>query len=172
MNQCRRTTFFVDREVQGSLLLRTAVYWLFCLLSVALMLICWAAYNGPPRRFADLATDQIYRYGPALFASLILLPIVLMDVLRVSNRFVGPITRLRGALKTLANGQPAKPLNFRDEDFWRELATDFNQVAARVARADIQLPPPTELIEDSDQGADVTELAGVETVDNECAAPL
>jgi hypothetical protein len=112
------------------------------------MLICWSAYNGPPRRFVDLATELFYRYGPALVASLVLLPVVLMDVLRVSNRFVGPIMRLRTALSTLASGQPGKPLNFRDDDFWRELATDFNRVAARIAQADIQLPPPTEPIDE------------------------
>jgi hypothetical protein len=148
MNHCRRTTFFIDREVQGSLMLRTASYWLFCLLSVALMLICWSAYNGPPRRFVDLATECLHRYGPGLVASLVLLPIVLMDVLRLSNRFVGPVMRLRNALRTLAGGQPAKPLNFRDDDFWRELANDFNQVASRLARADVELPVPTEPIDD------------------------
>jgi hypothetical protein len=148
-NRCRRTTFFIDREVQGALILRTAVYWLFCLLSVALMLICWAAYHGPPRRFVDLATELFFRYGPGLAASLLLLPIVMMDVLRQSNRFVGPIMRLRTALRTLASGQPSPPLNFRDDDFWRELAADFNQVAARVARADVQIPPPTEPIDES-----------------------
>lgn len=152
MNRCRRTRFFIDREVQGSLLLRTAVYWLFCLLSVTLMLICWEAYHGPPRRFVDLASEQFFRYGPALVASIVLLPVVLMDVLRLSNRFVGPVTRLRTALNTLAGGQPAKPLNFRDDDFWRDLATDFNQVAARVARADLQLPPPTEPIGEQEAG--------------------
>lgn len=147
MNGCRRSTFFIDREVQGSLLLRTAIYWLFCLLSVILMLICWMAYSGPPRRFIDLASEILYRYGPALVASLMLLPVVLMDVLRVSNRFVGPVMRLRNALRTLASGKPAPPLNFRDDDYWRELATDFNHLAGRVARAEIQLPPPTEPIE-------------------------
>ena len=167
MNQCRRTQFFIDREVQGSLLLRTAVYWLFCLLSVSLMLICWEAYRGPPRRFVDLATEQLYRYGPGLVASLVLLPIVLMDVLRLSNRFVGPIMRMRIALKTLVKGQPTKPLNFRDDDFWRELATDFNQVAARVARADIQLAPPTEIIHDSERpDAANMELAAAESISN------
>ena len=145
MNRCRRTIFFIDREVQGSLLLRTAVYWLFCLLSTALMLICWSAYTGPSQRFVDLATETFERYGPALLASLLLLPIVLMDVVRLSNRFVGPVTRLRKSLRALATGQPATPLNFRDDDFWRELAQDFNQVSARFAAAALHAPP-TEVI--------------------------
>lgn len=159
MNRCRRTIFFIDREVQGSLMLRTAIYWLFCLMSVSLMLICWNAYTGPSRRFFDLLTELFYRYGPALFASLLLLPIVMMDVVRLSNRFVGPIMRLRKAMSTLATGQPATPLNFRDDDFWRELADDFNRVSARIAVASLQAPP-TEILEESTDQADRTEVVG------------
>ena len=39
-----------------------------------------------------------------------LLPIVMMDVLRLSNRFVGPVKRLREGLKDLAQGKQVKPL--------------------------------------------------------------
>jgi hypothetical protein len=144
MNRCRRSFLFVDREVQGALMLRAAIYWLFCLISISLMLIGWSAYAGPPRRFIDLATDVYFRYGPAMAASLVLLPLVLIDVVRMSNRFVGPVVRLRGALRELADGRPAQPLNFRDDDFWREMATDFNKAAARCAREAMELSRPTE----------------------------
>jgi len=135
MNRTRRTIFLVDREVQGALMLRMIVFWLFCLHSICLMLICWSAYSGPSRRFVDLFSDIYFRYGPALSATLILLPIVMMDALRMSNKFVGPVMRLRGGLRDLAEGRPAQPLNFRDDDFWRDMATDFNRAAAHVARA-------------------------------------
>jgi hypothetical protein len=134
MNRSRRADFFVDGEVQGALLLRVILYWMFCLLSISLMLICSEAYMGPPRRFIDLISDMYYRYGPALSASLLLLPVVLLDVIRVSNRFVGPVSRLRQGLADVADGRPAQPLNFRDSDFWCDLANNFNRAAARVAR--------------------------------------
>jgi hypothetical protein len=144
MNRCRRSVFLVDRDVQGALMFRVACYWLFCLLGIVLMVICWNVYTGPPRRFAELAVDLYHRYGPALGASLILLPIVVMDVLRVSNRFVGPVVRLRQGLQELAEGRPTQPLNFRDQDFWRELASDFNKAAARVAHGNTERSRPTE----------------------------
>jgi hypothetical protein len=144
MNNCRRSIFFIDREVQTALMLRVVVYWMFCLLSISLMLICWSAYKGPPQRFLDLVADLYYRYGPALSASLMLLPIVLMDVLRMSNRFVGPVLRLRRGLRDVAEGRPAQPLNFRDDDFWRDMATDFNRAAAHVARAAAERSAATE----------------------------
>ena len=143
MNGNRRV-IFVDREVQGALLIRAALYWLFCLVSISLMVACWSAFNGPPRRFVDVATDVYLRFGPAFAASLILLPVVLLDVLRVSNRFVGPIVRLRAGLKELAENRPAQPINFRDDDFWRDIATNFNKAAARCAREAMELSKPTE----------------------------
>jgi hypothetical protein len=144
MNRCRRSLFLIDHEVQGALMMRAAFYWLFCLLSIGLMLVCWNIYTGPPRRFVEIFLDIYHRYGPAMIASLILLPIVMMDVARMSNRFVGPVVRLRAALKDVAEGRPAQPLNFRDQDFWRELATDFNRAAGRLVQNSAELSRPTE----------------------------
>jgi hypothetical protein len=132
MNTCRRSIFFIDRKVQGALVVRTAIYWFFCLFSVSLMLICWSAYMGPPKRFIDLVMDLYHRYGPALIASLILLPIAAMDVVRLSNRFVGPVLRMRTALTELAAGKAIVPLNFRDDDYWRDMAGSLNEVADRL----------------------------------------
>jgi len=148
MNRCRRTIFFVDSRVQGALLARTTIYWMFCLFSVSLMLICWSAFTGPSKLFVELVVDLFNRYGPGLVASLVVLPIALMDVLRLSNRFVGPVGRLRKGLKDLASGNRTEPLQFRDDDFWREMASDFNEVAAKLAVAATLEPAQTERIDD------------------------
>jgi len=132
MRTCRRGQIFVDRDVQFALMLRVTGYWMFCLLSISLMLICWSAYTGPSRPFIDLATDLYHRYGPCLIASLLLLPVAMMDVLRLSNRFVGPVSRMRSTLKELAGGRDVERMHFRDDDYWRELAGDLNEVATRL----------------------------------------
>src|SRR5438045_9481186 len=105
MSRVRRTSFLIDREVQGSLMLRVILYWCFCILTISLMLICLRVYQGPKRPFVELVADLYYRFGPALGASLILLPIVVLDVARMSNRFVGPISRLRQGLQASAEGR-------------------------------------------------------------------
>jgi hypothetical protein len=129
---CRRSQIFIDREVQGALMLRVGFYWLCCLLSIVLMVLCWNVVTGPPRRFVDLFAEIQERYAPALVASLILLPMVMIDVVRLSHRFVGPVVRLRGGLRELATQGQAKPIAFRDGDYWQELAADFNRVAERA----------------------------------------
>jgi len=136
MNTCRRSIFFIDRKVQGALVVRTCIYWLFCLFSVSLMLICWAAYTGPLKPFSVMAVELYHRHGPVLLASLILLPITAMDVLRLSNRFVGPVSRVRGALAELAAGQAIEPIHLREDDYWTDLAGNLNEVATRLNQSD------------------------------------
>lgn len=131
MSVSRRRQMLCDREVQGALMLRVVMYWLFCLLTVTLMLVCWSVVSGPPRRFSVLVADLYHRYAPALAASLLVLPIVMIDVLRLSNRFVGPIKRLREGMAALAEGAEVSPMQFRDRDFWKQLAELFNSIAAK-----------------------------------------
>jgi hypothetical protein len=145
MSQCRRSRILIDREVQGALMMRVGFYWLFCLFSIVLMVLCWNVMTGPPRRFVDLFLDIYHRHAPAIVASLILLPIVMFDVVRMSQRFVGPIFRLKAALRELAETGRARPIAFREHDFWQDLAADFNRVAERTA------PPATKPSADQDE---------------------
>lgn len=146
MNRCRRTLFLVDRKVQGALALRMVLYWLFCLFSVALMLLCWESLVGPRRSFFVIAGELLHRYGPAFLASLLLLPIALIDVIRLSNRFVGPARRLGESLHTLAEGGDIQPVHFRDNDFWQEMARDLNRVSGRLACVDKSVSPLAETV--------------------------
>lgn len=127
-----RRRFFVDFKVQGALLLRSVSYWGFCLLSITVMLIIWRVVSGPQQMFRDHLAEVWQRFAPALVASLLLLPLVLMDTVRLSNRFAGPVFRLRRSMKALVRGEKVQPIHFRDGDFWHDLADDFNILATRL----------------------------------------
>ena len=71
-------------------------------------------------------------YGPAAIASFLLLPLVIVDIIRFSNRFVGPLLRLRRSMRALARGEYVEPIEFRDNDFWYDFADEFNAVRARI----------------------------------------
>jgi hypothetical protein len=144
-----RRHLFVDGPVQGRLLLRVTFYWFMCLLTVTLMVLCWTVLTGPRAPAAVILLDALKMYGPALVASLFLLPMVLVDCNRFSNRFVGPILRFRGALGRLVDGEEVGPIKFREADFWHDVADNFNRLletmpdrANRPERAD---SPPEEL---------------------------
>jgi len=128
----KRRQFFVDRQVQGELMLRTVMYWFFCLISVAMMLLCWRVVTSEPMSFTGHVQAMWYQFAPAILTSLILVPIVVVDSLKFSNRFAGPVLRLRGTITRLADGERVEPVNFRENDYWREFAEEFNRMIARV----------------------------------------
>jgi hypothetical protein len=123
-----RKHLFVDPKVQGALIVRVTLYWVVCLISLMLTLLCWQMVVGPAQPFHAHLSDLWSGYGPALVASLLLLPLLLADVIRFSNRFVGPLLRLRRSMRELARGEYVEPLEFRGADFWQEIAHEFNAV--------------------------------------------
>lgn len=135
----QRKQLFVDRKVQGALIVRAIGYWFFCLLTITLMLLCWRIVTGPARMFYMHFDDMWFHFGPALAASLILLPMVIVDLLRISNRFVGPMVRFRRMMKDLAAGKSVRPIVLRDGDFWQDYAKDFNALICHVERLTAEL---------------------------------
>jgi hypothetical protein len=113
--------------------LRRAIgYWLMCVATVLLLLGFTSMIAGPMCLFFPDADGPWLRLGPAVVCAVLFLPVVIYDFLRVSNRLVGPVLRLRRALRALANGEHVEPLQFRDGDFWHEFADEFNALARHV----------------------------------------
>ena len=132
MAKFRRRIFLIDSQVQGALMMRVVAYWIYCLFTISMLLIWWNLFAGPPRQFMLVLADVYQRFAPAAAASLLILPLVVMDLLRLSNRFAGPARRLRNALSELGEGKEVRPLLFRDNDFWQETAAEFNRVNDRI----------------------------------------
>jgi len=127
-----RKQLFVDPKVQGALVLRVVLYWVVCVITITLMVLCWRILTGPARLFYMHFSDMWFFYGPAMVASFLLLPLVILDIIRLSNRFTGPLLRLRRGMRELARGERVEPIRFRDGDFWQEFAEEFNALAARI----------------------------------------
>lgn len=135
-----RKQLFVDPKVQGALVKRVVVYWVFCLCTIATMLFCWDMLTGPARAPWKHFDAMWFHYGPALIASILVLPLIIVDIVRMSNRFAGPLVRLRRSMRKLAQGEYVEPIKFRDDDFWKEFADEFNTVVARVQGDDPNTP--------------------------------
>ena len=141
----RRRRLYADQKIQGTLLVHATIYWFYCLFSVTLIAVCWIIFTHQPASSVDLFAQLWLNCGPALLGSVLLLPLVLLDCLRLSNRFAGPMVRTRRATKELAHGQTPRPIKLREGDFWSEFADDFNMVIQRCtttalpARAEAQL---------------------------------
>lgn len=126
-----RKQLFVDRQVQGRLVLRVVLYWFTLQFTVFLVVLCWQMASQPPRPFYTHLEEVWHKLGPAMLASCLILPLVVLDIIRLSNRFAGPLLRVRRALRALASGEDVQPLRFRCGDFWHDVADDFNRLIAR-----------------------------------------
>lgn len=120
----------VDPRMQGALVVRVVAYWLFSVLAVGLILMCWDLALGPwGPFFAPHRLNALWdRYAPMIVASILILPVVLADAVLMSNRIVAPLDRVRGRMRALAAGETVEPLSFGKHDPWDALAADFNAV--------------------------------------------
>lgn len=132
----KRQTHFIDPEVQGALTRRIVGQWVVFTLAatVSAFLLTWM--GDPFSPLAAILSETWWRYAPLLLVLVCMLPIFVMDTVKLSNRFTGPVYRLRQVARKLADGERCEPVEFRGGDFWRGLADDMNAVIRRVADAE------------------------------------
>jgi nitrate/nitrite-specific signal transduction histidine kinase len=132
----QRKIYLVDHDVQGGLLGKAACYWLLSLAVVGSLNILGWIFVAPG---IDVLV-QMRQHLPSLFgtlfvalvSSLIVLPVLLYDLTKYTNRFAGPIYRLQRGMNDVADGKFVPPMVFRDGDSWQDLADSFNRIVARL----------------------------------------
>ncbi|QDT13306.1 hypothetical protein [Planctomycetes bacterium K23_9] len=131
----KRTKSMVDPEVQGGILRKIAIHWVLFFVCNAIALMIWIRlFEQPDVAWGQTFADTMRRFLPFFVITAALIPAFVLDTLKLTNRFAGPIMRLRGALADAKAGREVKPLHFRGSDFWQSIATDFN---ALVDRSDL-----------------------------------
>lgn len=126
-----RRQLMLDQEVQGMLINRVVLYWFVCLAGTGLAAWSWSIFTQEQPLSIPAIIVQL---APAWIGSLILLPLCLVDILRQSNRFVGPVLRMRNTMKCVQLGDAIEPMQARDDDFWGDLIDRFNEIAQARSR--------------------------------------
>ena len=128
-----RRQHWVDAQAQGTLVRRVLMHW--CIFFAG-TLICWYVLQlllgDPSKPIVERMTTSGSNILLLLVIMLSLFPAFALDTVRFSNRFVGPIARLRGAMRRLSEGSLPGKLAFRDNDFWSEVAEEFNLLSDHV----------------------------------------
>lgn len=125
----RRRRLLVDYRVQGALIGRVLIYWVLCLLGV---LVIRATLSGLCVALDIPWSDTGSLWLSQVLASCLFVPFVVVDVLRMTNRFVGPMYRLRRQMERLAQGEAVAPIAFRKGDMWHDFAQAFNDLRSRM----------------------------------------
>ncbi|HVT27280.1 MAG TPA: hypothetical protein VHE81_04615 [Lacipirellulaceae bacterium] len=132
----RRKKQFIDSNVQGALARRVILHWLVFTLITAVVTFILQVLADPFRPLSAHLHDMWLVQGPLLLVMVFLLPVFVMDTIKLSNRFAGPIFSLRRAIREVAQGGAPKKLKFRRHDFWRDLADDYNNMLSRLGALD------------------------------------
>ena len=139
-SQIKRARKYVDRNVQGGLLTRMAIHWgVFFFTSACAYTVVQAIVSPNGTSFLQRVQNSITEFSLLGLLMLTLMPAFLLDVVRFSNRFAGPIVRLRRFLRELGENGEVPPLKFRDDDFWAEIAKEFNACRGRVYRQRMEI---------------------------------
>ncbi|MFO0789592.1 MAG: hypothetical protein U0805_09040 [Pirellulales bacterium] len=138
MNHPRRTKHFIDPSVQGSLARRIMLHWVGFLSVAFVVSFILQVLTDPFRPLSAHLQDLWWTHGPFLLVMVFLLPAYIVDTIKLSNRFAGPIFSLRRAMREIAAGKPARRLAFRKRDFWRDLADDYNAMLVRLGTLEEQ----------------------------------
>lgn len=132
MTQNPRGKLYVDRDVQRALVWQLFRHWTTFVVILVAMVLALEGLGGPPRSLSEHFQSLWARHATLLVVIAALFPVFAYDSIKLSNRFVGPIMRLRNALRSATAGEPVKPLQFRKEDFWQDMADHFNELMEQV----------------------------------------
>ena len=134
MSRKMRRQHWVDSRVQGTLVRRVLLHWCaffgVTLMCFSLMHLLLGTPDQSVLHRISSPGSSLMLIGVIMVA---LFPAFALDTIRFSNRFVGPVARLRRYMRELAAGEPVNSLAFRDNDFWAEVADEFNSVARLVS---------------------------------------
>ena len=130
---------WIDNQVQGVLIQRVILYWLCGLIYIGLSTACFQYYQNPDWSVGQHWSALLVQFGPWLPSFVLMLPLVIFDIVRLSNQFVGPVYRLKSHLNAITENANCPPMKFRDEDYWQELVVPINTLQLQILQLKAQL---------------------------------
>lgn len=158
-----REQLLIERDVQLTLISRALLYGAACMTYFTVIQFFTQASNQPESPALETLlslTDEAIYWVPGFF---MLGPLMVYDMLRVTNRIAGPIFVLRRELNGLNKGENGRPLKFRNDDYWDSLASEFNAAREEL----LNLRAENLELRSVASGASSTESPNAESVDIE-----
>jgi hypothetical protein len=126
-----RKRLWIDPPLQARLLLRMGLYLLFYVAFVwhvgfLFQAMKEVATGGLSQGIGGLYAEYFERQTSLLLALALILPPILYDLLRFSNRIAGPLYRCRKVMQQMTAGEPVPEFTPRKHDLLREFFQAFN----------------------------------------------
>lgn len=129
----KRKQLVIEPVIQYSLIKQLLQQWCLHLVATLLLLTMLQVLLGGFFHPWQIHAQKLWPTLASFTVSLLfLLPVYVMNSLKLSNRFAGPIHRFRRELRSLAQGRPYQELKFRDSDYWTEMADELDAAIAAI----------------------------------------
>lgn len=141
----RRKTKLVNWNAQSAFTFRLIVHSMLVIWVVGMMFVLMQFLFGPMENREDWNQFMHVSLLSLGLATLGVLPVLTWDAFTFSHRFAGPVVRLTNVLKLVQRGEAAPRIQLRKNDFWLEVAGEFNQMLDRLeidAPANLSKPVP------------------------------
>lgn len=128
----RSSRLYVDKKVQGTLARRVIFHFMMFIL-VGAMVGLFLQFLSDPFKPVRMHVSAFWsQSGPYVIALLCMMPVFVKDTISLTHRMAGPIVRLRGHIRAIADGKDVAPLKFRDGDFFGDVPPMFNEMMDKV----------------------------------------
>lgn len=132
----RSTRLYVDKKVQGTLARRVIFHFIMFIVVGAMVGLFLQFLSDPFKPIQTHVSTFWSQSGPYVIALLCMLPVFVKDTVSLTHRMAGPIVRLRGHIRSIADGKEVGPLKFRDGDFFSDVPAMFNEMMEKVRGGD------------------------------------
>lgn len=134
-----RRKIWIDQLVQGGLVGRIILYWLSVVAYFAIGHVVFQWIDQPEWTLEEHFNAMLAAFGFWLPGLLLLAPLIVFDIVKMSHRFAGPVYRLKSHLTKVCSGEEKGKLWFREGDYWWELVEPVNNIITRMLTAEEKL---------------------------------
>jgi hypothetical protein len=135
MKNNKRRTILVDKTTQWAIVRQSMRHWLYhSFVTILLLALLEVMFGGALKSWKENWQSILALAASVYVALLLMLPVFILESFKLSNRFAGPIGRVRRALRDIAAGKPYAPIQVRKGDFWPEIAQELNAAVETLSR--------------------------------------
>ena len=130
-----RKKLLVNWSVQGPILIRLTIHVItFVAATTSLLCIFWMAQGGnlSDALGADVSSSSVFwfRFMPFAASCMVLLPLSIWDILRITNRLAGPLYRFEQVMSEFEKTGTLPEAILRDNDLLEHFCKRFNSFVA------------------------------------------
>ena len=122
----------MNQAIRNQIVLQAFRKWSTYAFATLLLVSLGSIWMRPSVPAVGQMLTNAWNLAPIAFASLLLLPFLIREMMAEKNRITGPIRRLRSEIQKLKEGQALRALRLRDGDHWNGLADDFNALVDQI----------------------------------------